>query len=52
MREPPKKRAMHARAQTLALLKGFLFGPDGAAMTPTHTRRKGKLYRYYVSTRV
>ena len=22
----------------------------GAAMTPSHTRRKGKLYRYYVST--
>jgi DNA invertase Pin-like site-specific DNA recombinase len=50
--ESPRKRAMHTRAQTPALLKGLLFGPDGAAMTPTHTRRKGKLYRYYVSTRV
>ena len=30
-------------------LKGLLFGPDGAAMSPTHTRRSGKLYRYYIS---
>jgi site-specific DNA recombinase len=44
--------AAHTRAQTPALLKGLLFAPDGSAMTPTHTRRKGKLYRYYVSTRV
>jgi hypothetical protein len=50
--ESPRKRAMHSRAQTPALLKGLLFAPDGSAMTPTHTRRKGKLYRYYVSTRV
>jgi hypothetical protein len=50
--ESPRKRAMHTRARTPALLKGLLFAPDGSAMTPTHTRRKGKLYRYYVSTRV
>jgi site-specific DNA recombinase len=31
-----------------ALLKGLIFGPGGAAMTPSHTRRNGKLYRYYV----
>jgi hypothetical protein len=30
------------------LLKGLIFGPTGRAMTPTHTRRGGKLYRYYV----
>jgi hypothetical protein len=29
-------------------LKGLLFGPTGRAMSPTHTRRDGKLYRYYV----
>ena len=34
------------------MLKGLIFGPTGAAMTPSHTRRKGKLYRYYVSTDV
>jgi site-specific DNA recombinase len=43
---------MRTRAQTPALLKGLIFGPTGAAMTPSHTRRKGKLYRYYVSTDV
>jgi DNA invertase Pin-like site-specific DNA recombinase len=50
--ESPRKRAMHTRAQTSALLKGLIFGPTGAAMSPAHTRRNGKLYRYYVSTDV
>ncbi len=45
----PRKRAANARAQTPALLKGLLFGPDGAAMSPTHTRKSGRLYRYYIS---
>ena len=27
-----------------------LFAPGGYAMTPTHTRKHGKLYRYYVAT--
>ncbi len=31
----PRKRAGNARAQTPALLRGLLFGPDGAAMSPT-----------------
>jgi hypothetical protein len=34
------------------LLKGLIFGPTGRAMTPAHTRRGGKLYRYYISTDV
>ena len=37
------------RAQTPALLKGLIFGPTGAAMSPTHTRKGNRLYRYYVS---
>jgi DNA invertase Pin-like site-specific DNA recombinase len=52
LRESPRKRAMHTRAQTPALLKGLIFAPSGAAMSPAHTRRNGKLYRYYVSTDV
>jgi site-specific DNA recombinase len=52
LRESPRKRAMHTRAQTPALLNGLIFGPTGAAMSPAHTRRNGKLYRYYVSTDV
>lgn len=47
-----QRGAMHTRAQTPALLKGLIFGSTGAAMTPSHTRRNGKLYRYYVSTDV
>lgn len=50
LKESPRKRSATTRAQTPALLKGILFGPTGHAMTPTHTRRGGKLYRYYVST--
>ena len=29
LRESPRKRAMHTRAQTPALLKGLIFGPTG-----------------------
>src|SRR6185503_7896635 len=52
MRENPRKRAARTRAQTPSLLKGLIFGPTGRAMTPAHTRKGGKLYRYYVSTDV
>jgi site-specific DNA recombinase len=44
----PRKRAAHSRARTPSLLKGLIFGPGGTAMTPSHTRRNGKLYRYYI----
>lgn len=49
LKESPRKRAGNARAQTPALLKGLLFGSDGTAMSPTHTRKSGRLYRYYIS---
>ncbi len=49
LKESPRKRAGRVRAQTPALLKGLLFGPDGTAMSPTHTRKSGRLYRYYAS---
>ena len=52
LQESPRKRAARTRAETPALLKGLLFGPDGAAFTPTHTRKGGRLYRYYVSQSV
>ena len=29
-----------------------MFGPDGAAFSPTHTRKGARLYRYYVSQTV
>jgi len=47
-----RKRAGMVRAQTPALLKGLLFGPTGRAMSPTHTRKGQKLYRYYLSQAV
>jgi hypothetical protein len=50
--DSPRQRAAQTRAQTPALLKGLIFGPTGRAMTPSHTRKGGKLYRYYVSTDV
>ncbi|UOM36620.1 recombinase family protein [Acuticoccus sp. I52.16.1] len=52
LQESPRKRAARTRAETPALLKGLLFGPDGAAFSPTHTRRGDRLYRYYVSQTV
>src|SRR3981189_1388363 len=48
LKENPRKRSANSRARTPALLKGLIFGPNGTAMTPTHTRRNGKLYRYYL----
>jgi site-specific DNA recombinase len=50
--ENPRKRAAAARAQTPALLKGIIYGPTGTAMSPTHTRKNGRLYRYYLSQTV
>jgi site-specific DNA recombinase len=49
LQESPRKRAAATRAQTPALLKGIIFGPEGIAMSPTHTRKNGRLYRYYLS---
>jgi hypothetical protein len=62
----PRTRANRTRVQTPALLKGLVFAhsgsaaldkisacaPRGRAMTPSHTRKKGRLYRYYVTTNV
>ncbi len=52
LRESPRARANRSRSQTPALLKGLIFGADGRALSPTHTRKRGRLYRYYVSQRV
>jgi hypothetical protein len=42
-------RAVAPRAQVPALLKGLIFGPNGRAMSLSHTRRRGRIYRYYVT---
>jgi hypothetical protein len=48
----PRVRANQNRAQTPALLTGLIFGVDGRALSPTHARKNGRLYRYYVAQRV
>jgi site-specific DNA recombinase len=45
--ENARRRARRTRAATPALLKGMIFGPDDKAMAPSHTRRRGRLYRFY-----
>jgi hypothetical protein len=52
LQESPRARANRNRSQTPALLQGLIFGADGRALSPTHTRRRGRLYRYYVSQSV
>ena len=49
MAEPAHRRGAATRAQIPALVKGFIFGPNGRAMSPSHTRRRGRIYRYYVT---
>jgi len=48
----PRVRANQNRAHAPALLKGLIFGVDGRALSPTHCRKGGRLYRYYVAQRV
>ena len=46
----PHTKRTRPLGRTPALLKGLLFAPNGVAMTPSHTRKGGRLYRYYAST--
>jgi DNA invertase Pin-like site-specific DNA recombinase len=47
----PRARTQANRPQSPALLKGLIFGTDGRALSPTHSRKNGRLYRYYVAQR-
>jgi DNA invertase Pin-like site-specific DNA recombinase len=49
MAEPAHRRGAATRAQVPALLKGLIFGPNGRPMSPSHTHRRGRTYRYYVT---
>jgi DNA invertase Pin-like site-specific DNA recombinase len=49
MAEPAHRRGAATRAQVPALLRGLIFGPNGRPMSPSHTRRRGRIYRYYVT---
>ncbi len=49
LKQSPRKRANNSRARTPAPLKGLLrCSSCAASMSPSHTRRRGRLYRYYV----
>ncbi|WP_431304083.1 recombinase family protein [Sediminicoccus sp. BL-A-41-H5] len=52
LQESPRVRGGRSRGKAASLLRGLLFGADGRALSPTHTRKKGRLYRYYVSQSV
>ncbi len=45
----PRARAAQNRQHTPALLKGLIYGLDGRALSPTLSRKNGRLYRYYVA---
>jgi DNA invertase Pin-like site-specific DNA recombinase len=52
MAEGARAKAGRSRAQTPALLKGIIYDAEGRAMSPSHTRKGQRLYRYYVSQSV
>jgi DNA invertase Pin-like site-specific DNA recombinase len=43
----PQAKRKRQLTRSPALLRSLIFAADGSAMTPTHTRRGGRLYRYY-----
>jgi len=45
-----QSRALGEAAQESSLLAGLIVDGDGQRMTPTHAVKKGRRYRYYVST--
>jgi site-specific DNA recombinase len=45
-----RERALSVRAEAPSLLSGLIFDSAGNRLSPTHAVKKGKRYRYYVST--
>jgi hypothetical protein len=45
-----RQRSMAVGAEAPSLLSGLILDSDGARLSPTHAVKKGKRYRYYVST--
>jgi len=52
MGESPRTRANKTRLSGPSLLSGLIFSPNGDAMSPSHTRKGDRLYRYYVTQSV
>ncbi|MDD3182642.1 MAG: recombinase family protein, partial [Alphaproteobacteria bacterium] len=47
LKENPRVRARKSASKTTALLQGLAYCSCGSIMTPTYTRKQGRLYRYY-----
>ena len=45
-----RERSLAVGAEAPSLLSGLIFDSDGNRLSPTHAVKKGKRYRYYVST--
>ena len=45
-----RERSLAMGAEAPSLLAGLIFDSDGNRLSPTHAVKKGKRYRYYVST--
>ena len=45
-----RERSMAVGAEAPSLLSGLIVDADGARLSPTHAVKKGRRYRYYVST--
>ena len=44
------ERSLAVGAEEPSLLAGLIVDADGHRMTPSHANKRGKRYRYYVST--
>jgi len=48
-RENGRDRKLGRKARNPSLLAGIITDPRGRPMTPSHTRKEGRQYRYYIS---
>jgi hypothetical protein len=51
MKKTPERDKLPTRTKLPAILKGIIFDSQGNALTPSFTRKKDKIYRYYVNTK-
>lgn len=49
---PDRPHTLPGRSKVPFPLRGLVFASDGRAMTPWHTTKRGRTYRYYVHTRL
>ena len=45
-----QERSLNVGAEAPSLLAGLIVDASGSRMTPTHANKRGKRYRYYIST--